>query len=215
MLTFVVDVATHALSLFQEHPYLVLLIVLTLEEAGLPLPLPGDLLILVAGAAIASGQLDPVLTVACIIVATVTGSSILYTIGRLGGRPVLRRFGGFFRLTPARVTRMEGWLGEHPSAVIWSRLVPGLRVVTSFAAGALRLRLPLFLLAIALSALLWAGVYLTAGALLGSAAVDLVDQVGDSLWLAVAGLAGLALVVGLLLRHLRRHRGLWSASPWS
>ena len=135
--------------------------------------------------------------------AATVGSSFLYLLGRLGGRPVLARWGGFFRLTPPLVARMERWLAAHPSAVVWSRLVPGLRVVTSFAAGALRLRWPLFLAATALSAALWATLYLSLGALLGPTALQAVTPTT----LPVVAWCALLLVLLALVRMARGRSG--------
>src|SRR5271165_5042266 len=82
---------------------------LFIEEAGIPLPLPGDTLLLYAGthhnAAIGYG----LIVVLIATLAVFSGSSLLYYIMRRGGRSVLDRYGKFLHISPQRLERIEQW----------------------------------------------------------------------------------------------------------
>ncbi len=170
--------ADDLLSFSRDHVYLALFLLLLAEEAGVPLPLPGDTLILLAGAGIPHGDVNPAVALTLVLLATVVGSSNLYWLSRLGGWAVLRRIGRTVHLGEDRLQRFGGWLRSHPvAAVIVGRLTPGFRIVTSVAAGTFSLSYPLFLASTAVAAIIWAAVYLTVGALAQNAYESLAHQV--------------------------------------
>ena len=131
-------IAEWSLRFLDEHAQLALFVWLFLEEAGLPMPLPGDLIVLGAGTRLAHGRMDWAVALALVSIATVTGSSILYWLSRRGGRPLLVRFGRYLHLDADRLARSEAFLERRGFlAVVIGRLTPGLRVATTVAAGAL------------------------------------------------------------------------------
>jgi membrane protein DedA with SNARE-associated domain len=190
-----------------DHTYWALLLILVVEEAGVPLPVPGDTIILYAGYRVSIGRLNPLLAVLCVMVATLAGSSLLYWVARLGGHTLVFRYGRYARLDPARLLRMERWVQRHQAAaIVLGRLVPGLRTAVTIAAGIFEVRFPAFLLYTGLSSILWAAAYLTAGALLGREYDQLAAYILAFLRLPGGQLAlGLALV-GLVLWWLARRR---------
>ena len=109
------------LHFFGLYPLPAIFVLLTIEEAGIPLPVPGDALLFVAGA---QHQRAVGFSLAVIGVATAAiflGSSLLYALMRRGGRTVLIKYGKFVRLHPQRVERMEQWfLRRGRMAVILS-----------------------------------------------------------------------------------------------
>ena len=132
------SVAAWALRFLDEHAQIALFIWLFLEEAGVPMPVPGDLVVLAAGTRISLGQIHWVVAILLVEAATLLGSSILYFLARRGGRPFLNRFGRYLMLDQARIARTEEVLQRRGFlAVVIGRLTPGLRITTTFAAGAL------------------------------------------------------------------------------
>src|SRR4051794_15498346 len=101
-----------ATRLFLAHyGLLALFVLLVLEEAGLWLPLPGDLLIAYFGAqlAFASNPLLAALPMLLVITAGVlVGSLLLYVLVRRF-RWVIHRFGRFIQLDEARLAGLEVW----------------------------------------------------------------------------------------------------------
>jgi membrane-associated protein len=127
------------------------------EEAGVPLPLPGDLFIAALGAAGRANASSFVVTTIIVLVASVGGSAVM----KIG-----RRFG----CNEARALRVERWLERRGAvAITLGRLTPGLRIVLTVAAGALRMRREVFMIGTGVASVLWVGIYYWLGFLLGGA----------------------------------------------
>jgi membrane protein DedA with SNARE-associated domain len=120
-------IAEWALHFMEEHLVTALFFWLLLEESGIPMPLPGDLAILLAGARAGQGQLNLLLALVLIQAATLLGASVLYWVARRGGRPMLLRYGKFLQLGPDRLARAEDFLQRRGFlAVVAGRVIPGL-----------------------------------------------------------------------------------------
>ena len=203
---------SHALlALVTAHQYPGLFCFLLIEEAGVPLPLPGDTLIMYAGVRSRGGDTNALLAIGLVAAAATLGSSALYWLARRGGRTALARYGRFLHLQPARVDRMEARFRRWGVwAIILGRLIPGLRTPTSVMAGLFRVPYRVFAPCTALSALLWTLCYFYLGALFEPQwreAVTLITGDADaSVGIALA-LAALALGLALLRRRRRRPPG--------
>jgi len=159
------EFADALLAFSRDHLYVALFVLLFIEEAGIPLPAPGDTIILLAGAEVANGQASASTVVSLVVTATLCGSSILYWVSRLGGMAVLGRLCRLAHISDERVEGVGRWLRRHTGPVIvFGRLTPGFRTVTSVAAGTLGVSYFPFLVYTAVSAMLWAALYLILGA---------------------------------------------------
>lgn len=202
------------LSFFSAHELAAIFSLLTIEEAGIPIPIPGDTLLILAGARHPHTALYVASILAASTSAVFCGSSILYWIMRRNGRVLMTRYGRFIRLKPAHLERMERWFARRGRiAIILGRLIPGLRMPTTIMAGLSDVPYRVFAPTALLAAVIWSALYFWLGVLitrglhlvLGFIA-GLPDTVSDTLllWLwVVAGLAVLAGIVGGAL-HLRR-----------
>src|SRR6266849_9792286 len=124
------------LHFLSTHRVSALGILLLLEEAGIPIPIPGDTLVILAGAAPHKTAGYVALMLAISSVAVFIGSSILYGLARRGGRPLLEKYGKYIHLNERRLQRMEDWFKRRGmSAIILGRLIPGLRIPTTIIAG--------------------------------------------------------------------------------
>lgn len=210
------------LAFVAAHQYGGLFLLLLIEEAGVPLPLPGDTLVMYAGLRSLTGQANAALIILVATVAVMLGSSALYWLARRGGRPALLRYGRFLHLHPERVDRMQRrFLRWGPWAIIFGRLIPGLRTPTSVMAGLFQVPYRVFLPCNALSALLWALFYFYVGALLAPAWREALTFVQGDIDAAV-GIAvgvGAAALAGAVLWRRRAargaHRAVGSASTGS
>jgi membrane-associated protein len=86
------------------------------------------------------------------------------------------------------------------------RLVPGLRIVMTLVAGALRLPLPTFALGTLLAGAIWATIYFWLGYLLGSGYQRLAGPGAIPHWLVLVGIGVLAAAAFILLELRRRAR---------
>jgi membrane-associated protein len=125
---------------------LAIFVVMLLKEIGVPLPVPGDLIMLSAAGQAASGQLVLWQAFAAILVALVIGDWVQYTLVRGLGRPVIYRFGRFIGLTPARLDAAAARV-ERSSiiGVALAMTTPGVRNVVVPACGLARMPARTFL----------------------------------------------------------------------
>ena len=157
-------------AFLRQHALLAGFLFLLADEAGVPTPAPGNLLIVLLGVRARQGAVRLVDVLLALELATVLGASFLYWVARWGGRPVVRRYGRYVGLTGARLERAESWVrGRGTRSVLVARLVPGLRIVTAVAAGVLDIPARAYYPGMVLGALIYIGVCAGAGYLLGPA----------------------------------------------
>lgn len=184
-------------ALLMAYGYVLLFLVVLLEEAGLPLPLPGDLLLLYVGSLVTKGALSFGVAIGVVVTATLLGTSILYSLARRGGRPLLARYGRLLRINNERLARAERWLGRRVLIrLVGLRLVPGLRVYSTMAAGVLMVPRRHTTLSFAISGAIWACVWIGLGALLGPQVAVIGGYLQRFSHLAGVVLGGGILIVG-------------------
>lgn len=196
------------LALMTSHGYLLLFAIILLEESGVPLPVPGDLLLLFTGSLVARGVLAFVPAFVLLSLATLIGTSLLYTLAFRGGRPLLRRYGRWLRIREEKVDRAERWLGRRPlSGVALLRLTPGLRIYSTIVAGMLAVPRRRATISFVLSGMIWGGAWLTLGVLLGPGVDRVAHVIGrfDRLILPAIGVVAVTFALLWLGRRLYRH----------
>jgi membrane protein DedA with SNARE-associated domain len=193
------------------HPLLVIAALIAVEEFGVPSPVPSDLMMLLAGTLVArhAERLWVVLLVQTL--ATVAGASGLFLISRRLGRPFVLRYGRFIHLTPERLAKVEATVRRHGArAVIAGRLIPGLRIVTPIAVGALDMPYIAFLPALVCGGFLYLLAFTLAGMFIGPAALDAFERLMQPLTAhsTLLALAALLYIARRARPALRRERGL-------
>lgn len=122
----------------------------------------------------------------------------LWLLGRLGGAGLLRWKWVRRRLTPQRLAHLERWFDRNGLfAVLAARCVPGLRVPTYIAAGALGPRAHWFVLWALLACLVWTPLLIFMVILLGDPVVGTLRAWFGNAWVA----AIVAAVVFLIAAH--------------
>jgi membrane protein DedA with SNARE-associated domain len=180
------------------------------KEAGVPVPVPGDLIVIGAGVAASRGDLDPVSTLALIVAASIVGGAVQYGLIRSVARPLLVRLVG--RVTSAERLDQQAERLRRGGArsVAVARSTPGVRIV-AVAASALAAIPPLaFVGGLAVGNALFITIHFGLGYLLGE---PLLAAVGGALGpLAVAGivLAGLGAIAWFVIA--RRRAGVGPAA---
>ena len=182
------------------------------KEAGLPVPVPGDLIVIGAGVAAARGDLDPATTLVLIVLASIIGGLVQYGLLRSLARPVLLRLLG-------RVTSAEGLERQTDRlrrggarSVAVARSTPGVRIV-AIAASALAAIPPIaFVMGLAVGNALFIAVHFGLGFLVGEPLLEAIGGVLGSV--AVIGIV-LAVVggVGWLLLSRRRREKMATPGP--
>lgn len=115
---------------------LALFVVMLLKAAGVPVPLPADLLMLAAAARAAEGKLPLWETFGLILVALVLGGLVQFGLARGPARGLLYHHGHLLGLTPARLDRAAGAVQRGGVLGIAAAiLTPGVRSVTVAGCG--------------------------------------------------------------------------------
>jgi membrane protein DedA with SNARE-associated domain len=185
--------------------------VLTLSEAGVPVPVPGDLLLLLVGERAAAGRFPLWAALLAVQVVAVAGTTLLFFLCRGPAARMLKRFGPRVGLTEERVSRATDTLDRRGSpALAIGRAAPGLRTVTVVAAGTSRLDPTRALPALIAGATLFLQGHVLLGYGFGASAREVVDRAKGPAIAAVVAL----LVVGLIVWFVRRGRR-GAAQAWS
>jgi membrane-associated protein len=180
------------------------------KESGVPLPVPGDLIVIGTGVAAARGDVDPVAALAFIVVASIVGGTIQYGLLRSVARPVLLRL--LARVTSAeRLDRQTERLRRGGArSVALARSTPGIRIV-AIPASALASIPPLaFVAGLSLGNALFIGAHFGIGFLLGESIVEAVHAALGPI--AVTAVV-LAIIGGLGWLLLARRRTRTTGTP--
>ena len=189
-------------------PLIDLFVLLWLAAESCGVPLPNELVLLLAGS-IAAQRGDPLGIVELTVIATIgslVGATAAYFIGARGGRAVILRLGRFVRLDAQRLDLVEQWFARSGAlAVGVSRITPFVRTYSSFPAGILRMPLRIFYTATLIGSLLWCAVLVSVGYLLGvhyMIAVNLIERYTIPAILVLAALVAIYFWLHQRLAHL-------------
>jgi undecaprenyl-diphosphatase len=179
--------------------YPLLFALVAAESAGALVP--GETSLIVAAALAAQGRLWIPLVIAVAAGAAIVGDNVGYLIGRRGLRRLVDRPGRWATGRRRLVERGEKFFARRGSAaVFFGRWLPGLRVVTSWLAGADRMPWRRFLLWNALGGISWATTIGLLAYVLGRSASGSLGAIG----FVGVGVAVLVYVVVRVRRRLRR-----------
>jgi membrane protein DedA with SNARE-associated domain len=188
----------HALEQFlTDYGYFAVFVLMLVEEAGVPLPLPNEVALMYVGFLSSQGHLDPNLAGLSATAGAACGSAILYTLALRGGRRLIHRFGRFIHVTDARIDQAERWVARYGMISIpVARLTPGLRIATTIVAGVLRVPYRVVIVSVVGVSLVWSFFWIHLGRALGDRweeAAQKFEQAGR------IGLVAVVAVVALVL----------------
>ena len=193
---------------------------LFVKEAGLPVPVPGDLLVIGLGVGAAQGRFDPLVAIVAVVLASILGGSIQFLLVRGPGRRLLigllRRFG----VPEERVERQAERLRRGGvGAVAIARMTPGLRIVAIAAAGLAAIPFVRFVAGLSAGNTVFAGGHFALGLAFGSAAATiaagLVVPILVLVALLVAGFVGWRWIAGRVARRKAPPSGLGETADWT
>src|SRR6185436_12943176 len=161
-----------------HHGALAAFVLILIEESGVPVPVPGDFLMLAVG--VHARENRPPLWQALLIMeaATLIGASVLYFVSARAGRTLVYRYGRYMHLTEERLDHAERWLRRRGAlAIVLGRVTPGLRMATVIACGVFGYPYWRFLPAVALGAFLYILLYTLLGYFFGPVVLDIVEGI--------------------------------------
>jgi membrane protein DedA with SNARE-associated domain len=100
------------------------------------IPIPSEVIMPLAGYALAHSQLDLILLATVASLASNLGSIPAYWVGARGGRPLVERYGSFILLSRHDLDRVDHFFARFGSiAVLIGRMLPIIRTFIAFPAG--------------------------------------------------------------------------------
>ncbi len=147
------------------------------EESGLPIPLPGDVVISFIGYQIKMGRVDYFMAFITLLVAVLLGSSVLYLLAYRYGQNIVVRLGKFVHLDEKKLRIVENKFKQYGVLVIiFGRHIPGFRVPITFFAGMSKIPYKTFILSTLVSIVFWIPLYLSLGEKLGPRTIRLLHS---------------------------------------
>ncbi|MFC3832341.1 MULTISPECIES: DedA family protein [Deinococcus] len=191
-------------GLMDSLGYVGILLLMVLEN--LFPPIPSELIMPSAGFAAARGDLNLIVVILMGTLGSVVGTLPLYYIGRAFGEDRLvewaDKHGKWLTLSGKDIKKADDWFDRHGTkAVLFGRMVPGIRSLLSLPAGMSEMPLPKFLLYSAIGSGLWASALAGAGYLLGDNYEQVEQYVGPASKVILAVLA-----VAAVMWFVRRRR---------
>lgn len=140
---------------------------------------PGEVGMVVAGAAAERTGAPLVTMILAAALGATLGDTVSYGIGRRWGRPLLCRYAFVGDRMAPRIDRAEGWFeARGGAAVFFGRFVGALRAVVPLAAGIGRMPYRRFLPWNVAASLVWGGLTVTLGYVVGDQIASVVDRAG-------------------------------------
>ncbi len=171
-----------------------LLLVMLAKEAGVPIPIPSDLLMIVAGAQAATGAYPLVALALVILIAALVGASAQFVAVRAAGVPLVERLAPRLGLDPRALERVAERLRRRGRVGLFLALnVPGARAGAIVAAALARLRYADFVVGLVGGSGLFYAWHVALGYVAGPAAIALLGGATVAI-LALVVLAALGLV---------------------
>jgi membrane-associated protein len=196
---------------FEPAALLAIIGLILVKEAGVPIPVPGDLIVIGAGVAAGRGDLEPGVALLAIVIASIVGGIVQYGLLRSVARPLMLRV--LERLGSAeRVERQTDRLRRGGTrSVALARSTPGIRIVAIAASALAGIPAIAFIAGLAIGNALFISAHFALGYVVGEPVVALVGGALGPLAIAAVGLAVIG-GIGWLLLQRRRGRQVESSA---
>jgi membrane protein DedA with SNARE-associated domain len=183
-----------------RYGYLAILILVFLQEIGMPNPFPNELLLIFSGYLSFKGLLYLPFIILTAISADFIGTSLLYFLFYRTGNAILQKKPKWIPISTSMINRLSSKISSGGLFSIYIfRLTPFTRGYTSVITGLIQVKPRVFLPIAFISALTWASFYVLTGHLIGPFWNIFVKNIGDFKYIMVAVLVILSCIVLLKL----------------
>lgn len=154
---------------FTTYGPVAIFVVVFLEYLNLP-GFPAGVIMPVAGLLASRGEINFFVAIAITVAAGLTGSMVLYGLGRGGGEIFLRKYYKRFPKHRKVIEEKMEFLREKGAPGIFvSKLIPMVRTLISIPAGAIKMNIPQYVISSTLGITVWNLVFVGAGYFFGEA----------------------------------------------
>jgi len=173
LLSYLDNIQDTIVAFLVHQIYLAPIILLILEEVGVPLPF-ADIVIAYTGYQVAVGRIPYFAAFLILLISDVIGATILYLIARRYGKKIVDKFGRYIDLDTEKFDSFEGFFRKYgPIAIIIGRHVYGFKIPITLFSGISKMRYWLFALSVVVSDSFWIPIYLSIGRRLGPKTIRL------------------------------------------
>jgi len=121
-------------GLITSGGYPAVILLMAIQSACIPIP--SEVIMPLAGYALAHNQLDLIILATVASLASNLGSIPAYWVGARGGRPMVERYGSYMLLSKRDLDRVDHFFARYGSiAVLIGRMLPIVRTFIAFPAG--------------------------------------------------------------------------------
>ena len=191
----------HVLDWISRYGYPAIFCLLMLGIVGLPVP--DETLLAFTGYLVFSHHLQAAPAFITVLLGTMCGITLSYTLGRTFGLALIHRFGKYIHLTEERLAKAHRFFERvgHWS-LTFGYFVPGVRHLTAYAAGVSYVEPHIFAMFAYLGAFLWATTFVSLGYFLGDRWQVVSAQIHHHMMIASCAI-GVVIVLYLVWRKLR------------
>ena len=183
------------MRLVETYGYGVVFLFVAIESLGVPLP--GETVLVTAGALAALGHLSIVWVIVIAALGGIMGDAAGYWIGRLGGVALIRRYGRVLHFDDAKLARVRAFFQRHgPKTVFLGRFIALLRTWAALLAGTAEMPYGVFTLYNVMGGITWAALFGALGYIFGRSLPLLERYIGQA---SLAAVLLIALIVALTL----------------
>ena len=170
-----IDPFTDFLVTFITHQiYIAPFILLLIEEAGVPLPIPGDIYIALVGYQVSLGRFSYVQAFILLILSVLIGSSILYYISAKWGNKIVIKLGKYIHVEEKSINYVEVKFRKYGIwVIIIGRHIPGFRIPLTIFSGISGISYKTFITCNFISIVFWIAFYLSVGQRVGKRVMHL------------------------------------------
>lgn len=191
-------------ALFAAYGLAAIFAVLLLKEAGLPIPVPSDLLMITAGVQAATGLFGLRELALAMLVAVAVGSTVQFLLVRSAGRAIVYRLARYVGLQAERLDAFSERLRSRGAMGVFVGLnLPGARAGVIAAAGLAGLSFASFSPAAIAGESTFHAWHIALGFVIGPTAATLLDALGVQLVAGFAAFAALGAVGWVVVRARR------------
>jgi undecaprenyl-diphosphatase len=183
------------MRLVESYGYGIVFLFVAIESLGVPLP--GETVLVTAGALAALGHMSIWWVIATAALGGIIGDATGYWIGRLGGVALVKRYGRVIHFDDAKLARVHGFFSRHGAkTVFFGRFIALLRTWAALLAGTAEMPYGVFTLYNVMGGITWATLFGTLGFVFGRSLPLLERYIGQA---SLAVVLLVALVVALTL----------------
>jgi membrane protein DedA with SNARE-associated domain len=183
------------MRLVESYGYGIVFLFVAIESLGVPLP--GETVLVTAGALAALGHMSIWWVIPTAALGGIIGDATGYWIGRLGGVALVKRYGRVVHFDDAKLARVHGFFSRHGAkTVFFGRFIALLRTWAALLAGTAEMPYDVFTLYNVMGGITWATLFGTLGYVFGRSLPLLERYIGQA---SLAVVLLVALVVALTL----------------